>query len=77
MAAVNDMGFGSLLRIGCPTLIEPICKLMVDNIDMGNSAVLVHGMSFPLTPFKFARTIGLAEGGYPVHLLPTICWRGK
>ncbi|KAK9938901.1 hypothetical protein M0R45_015613 [Rubus argutus] len=77
VAAINDMGFGSLLRIGCPTLIEPICKMMVDNIDMENSSVLVHGLSFSLTPFKFAKTIGLAEGGYPVHIPPTISWSGK
>lgn len=72
VAAVNSMRFGSLFHIGCLTLIESICKMMVDNTDMVNSAVSVHGMSFPLTPFKFAKTMGLAEGG-AVHLpLPLV-----
>ncbi|KAK9932447.1 hypothetical protein M0R45_019685 [Rubus argutus] len=82
VAAVNEMEFGSLLRIGCPTLIQPICKMMVDNVDTVNSAVSVHGMSFSLTPFKFAKIMGLAEGGgygygYAVYLPPTISWTGK
>ncbi|KAK9943199.1 hypothetical protein M0R45_008815 [Rubus argutus] len=77
VAAVNEMGFGSLLRIGCPTLIQPICKMMVDNVDMVNSVVSVHEMSFSLTPFKFAKIIGIAEGGVCSPSPPTISWTGK
>lgn len=77
VAVVNEMGFRSLLRIGCPTLIELICKMMVDNVDTMNLAVSVHGMSFFLTRFKFTKIMGLAEGEYAVHLPPTISWTGK
>lgn len=75
--AVNEMGFGSLQRIGFGGLIEPICRMMVDGIDMEQSTVSVHGASFPLSKSRFAVVMGLQEGGYRIQLPHTMHWSGR
>ncbi|KAK9931100.1 hypothetical protein M0R45_018395 [Rubus argutus] len=67
---VNDLGFGSLHKMGCRHLFEDVCLLMMNNIDPLNQNVVINTRCISITTIDFERVMGLKDGGVDFDF----CW---
>ncbi|KAL5745736.1 hypothetical protein ACOSP7_026882 [Xanthoceras sorbifolium] len=66
--AVDDIGFGSILRISSGRLRRGLCLWLVHNIDVDSRSLRVHGKTIPIDSCSFADIMGVPNGGLSIHL---------
>lgn len=67
-AAIIEMGFGSLLSIGCCKLHREICEMLVDNFDVENCILNIHGRAICIGASDFQHIMGVRNGGRRIEV---------
>ncbi|XP_061999041.1 uncharacterized protein LOC133716347 [Rosa rugosa] len=68
VAATYEIGFGSLHRFRCGKVNLPLCQMLVENFDVRNSCIKIHGRNLTITHEDFRRIMGVMDGGCDVNL---------
>lgn len=63
IAAVNEMGFGTLLQLSCTRIRHDLCSFLVDKFDTENCLIRLHGKTMKLCSSEFQHIIDIPEGG--------------
>ncbi|KAL6184741.1 hypothetical protein ACLB2K_046141 [Fragaria x ananassa] len=63
IAAVNEMGFGTLLQLSCTRIRHDLCSFLVDKFDTENCLIWLHGKTMKLCSSEFQHIIDIPEGG--------------
>lgn len=66
--AILKMGFGPLYHFRCSNLNRVLCETLVDNFDVRNSTIKIHGRQLSITKVDFQRVMGVRDGGCDVDL---------
>lgn len=66
--AVEEMGFGLLLKLQCEQLQLGLCGWLIDRFDPSKSSIEVHGKRFNLGPTDFENIMGVKDGGHDVEI---------
>lgn len=66
--AILEMGFGPLYQFRCSKLNRALCQMLVDNFDVGNSTIKIHGRHLAVNRVDFQRVMGVRDGGCDVNL---------
>ncbi|XP_061992304.1 uncharacterized protein LOC133710284 [Rosa rugosa] len=64
--ATYEMGFGTLHQIRCTKLNLPLCQMLVENFDVANSCIKIHGRNLTVSEEDFRRIMGVRSGGCDV-----------
>ncbi|KAL6210708.1 hypothetical protein ACLB2K_015940 [Fragaria x ananassa] len=64
----HELGFGTMLRLRCGALNLPLCQMLVESFDVGQSCIKIHGRILKITHQDFRRIMGLRVGGRDVIL---------
>ncbi|KAK9922336.1 hypothetical protein M0R45_030804 [Rubus argutus] len=62
------MGFGPLHLFRSSKLHRPLCQMLVDNFDLANCSIHIHGRSLSINHVDFELIMGVQDGGSPVDL---------
>lgn len=68
VAAICEMGFGSLMHVCCTELSRPLCQQLVESIDTENNSINIHGQKLQITKTDFERVMGVKDGGQDIVL---------
>ncbi|KAK9943204.1 hypothetical protein M0R45_008820 [Rubus argutus] len=66
--AILEMGFGPIYQFRCSSLNLVLCQTLVDNFDVCNSRIKIHGRQLSITKVDFQRVMGVRDGGCDVDL---------
>ncbi|GMN56312.1 hypothetical protein TIFTF001_025435 [Ficus carica] len=61
--AISEMGFSSLLGMSSCGLFRPLVRWLIENFDVEDASLCVHGKRFVLTPSLFEMVMGVKDGG--------------
>ncbi|XP_034210631.1 uncharacterized protein LOC117623771 isoform X1 [Prunus dulcis] len=65
-AAIEEMGFVSLLEMKCGKLSHSMCRFLVDKLNPVESSIVLHGKTFKISVDDFVRIMGVKDGGEEV-----------
>lgn len=66
--AILEMGFGPIYQFRYSSLNLVLCQTLVDNFDVCNSRIKIHGRQLSITKVDFQRVMGVRDGGCDVDL---------
>ncbi|GMN67512.1 hypothetical protein TIFTF001_036573 [Ficus carica] len=61
--AISEMGFSSLSGMSSCGLFRPLVGWLIENFDVEDASLCVHGKRFVLTPSSFEMVMGVKDGG--------------
>ncbi|KAL6272637.1 hypothetical protein ACE6H2_023329 [Prunus campanulata] len=65
-AAIQEMGFVSLLEMKCGKLSYSMCRFLVDKLNPSESSIVLHGKTLKISVNDFVRIMGVKDGGEEV-----------
>ncbi|BFG24411.1 hypothetical protein CerSpe_106850 [Prunus speciosa] len=65
-AAIEEMGFVSLLEMKCGKQSRSMCRFLVDKLNPGESSIVLHGKTLKISVDDFVRIMGVKDGGEEV-----------
>lgn len=66
--AILEMGFGPIYQFWCSNLNCVLCQTLVDNFDVCNSLIKIHGRQLSITKVDFQCLMEVRDGGCDVDL---------
>jgi len=68
-AAIEEMGFDSLLKMKCGKLSHLMCRFLVDKLNPCESSIVLHGKTLQIFVDDFVRIMGVKDGGEEVKFI--------
>ncbi|CAL9025114.1 unnamed protein product [Prunus brigantina] len=65
-AAIEEMGFVSLLEMKCGKLSHSMCRFLVDKLNLAKSSIVLHGKTLKISVDDFVGIMGVKDGGEEV-----------
>ncbi|KAK9911825.1 hypothetical protein M0R45_035713 [Rubus argutus] len=72
IAAINDMGFGTLIQLSCTRIRHDLCRFLIDSFDTDSSSIELHGKTMEVCYSDFKQIMSVPEGGSTVDLRGSI-----